>query len=272
VSGDAAGRRARQAILITCAVYGVYALLRRVAPGELAGFAIVAAFYFVPGLVLRKDPQRAAAWQVGPDMPIPRFSWRAARVAAVAAALVFPPFCLGTFWFYSRICAGDLIPLAPVLWAESLTPAAGNLEAFLLRLCRGHAGGLWPVGLFVPVAWTEAFGLGFLYQTAVAVFAIALPEEVFHRGYLMSALEERWRPRRRLLGVPFGLAAVLSSVLFAVGHLVGEASTDRLATFFPALVFAWLWRKSNSLWAPALFHAASNLLMELVLASTFPNG
>ena len=48
------------------------------------------------------------------------------------------------------------------------------------------------------------------------------------------------------------------------------AEVARLATFFPALVFSWLWRRSNTLWAPALFHAASNLLMAVLLASTFP--
>jgi membrane protease YdiL (CAAX protease family) len=35
-------------------------------------------------------------------------------------------------------------------------------------------------------------------------------------------------------------------------------------------VFAWLWRRSDSLWAPALFHVGSNLLMDVLLASTFP--
>jgi membrane protease YdiL (CAAX protease family) len=85
----------------------------------------------------------------------------------------------------------------------------------------------------------------------------------------MSALELRWPPTRKLFGVPFGWAAIISSVLFALGHLVANPSTARLATFFPALVFAWLWRRSDSLWAPALFHVASNLLMDVLLASTF---
>ena len=50
----------------------------------------------------------------------------------------------------------------------------------------------------------------------------------------------------------------------------GMAEVARLATFFPSLLFSWLWRGSGSLWAPALFHAASNLLMAVLLASTFP--
>jgi membrane protease YdiL (CAAX protease family) len=267
-----AKRHATQAILVTCAVYLVYGGLRQLVPGEWAGFLIIAAFYFVPGFVLRKKPELAAEYQVGPDMPVPKWSWRGAKVAVIASLIVFPIFALGTFWFYWRVCGGDLRVLSPVLWIEALTPAAGNLEGFMTRLCRGHAGGLWPIGVYVPAGWVEWYGGGFVKSAAIAMFAVALPEEVFHRGYLMSALEKRWPPKRKVFGVPYGWAAVLTSVMFAVGHLVGEASTDRLATFFPALVFAWLWRRSGSLWAPALFHAASNLLMEMLLTSTFPNG
>ncbi|MCH9680379.1 MAG: CPBP family intramembrane metalloprotease, partial [Deltaproteobacteria bacterium] len=137
------------------------------------------------------------------------------------------------------------------------------------RLCRSYTGDGWLSELRVPAQWLEYGGAGALLAVVGEVFAVALPEEVFHRGYLMSALEERWPPRRRVLGVPIGLAAVLASLLFAVGHLVSQAEVARLATFFPALVFSWLWRRSGSLWAPALFHAASNLLMAVLMASTF---
>lgn len=267
---EEAARHARTAILVTCALYGAYALISLVVPGGQLAFLLVLGFYFVPTLVLRDQPELAESWQVGPDVPIPPWSWRGARVFGIAAAIVFPIFVMGFLWFYWRTCQGDLRVLSPVLWAESLTPAAGDLEAFMSRLCRAHGGGLFPEGLRVPRSWTEYYGLAVVYWVAVELFAIALPEEVFHRGYLMNALEERWPPERRVFGVRFGLAAVLSSALFALGHLVGEARTDRLFTFFPSLLFAWLFRKSESLWAPALFHAAANLLMQVLLASTFP--
>lgn len=264
-------RLARQAILVTLGVYGGYALLGLLpVPADLRYLALVGAFYFLPGWLLRRDPARQARYQVGPDRVVPAWSWRGARVAAVAAGLVFPAFVLLFFLFYARVCAGDLDLLAPVTWVEGLTPWAGGLESYLQRLCRPHAGGLWPEALRLPAEWLAYGGLGAVLAVAVEVFAVALPEEVFHRGYLMSALEERWPPRRRVLGAPLGLAAVLASLLFAVGHLVGMAEVARLATFFPALVFSWLWRRSGSLWAPALFHAAANLLMAVLIASTFP--
>lgn len=262
---------ARRAIAATAAVYFGYGLLGLVGlGGDLRYLALVAAFYFVPQLMLRGDPDRQARYQVGPGSVIPPWSRRGVALAIKTALLVFPPFVLGFWWFYARVCPGELDVLSPVTALEGFTPWGGGLERYLDRLCGPHNGGFWPDGLRLPKAWLAYGGLGGVAAAAIELLAIALPEEVFHRGYLMSALEERWPPRRRVFGVPFGLAAVLASLLFAVGHLVGMAELARLATFFPALLFSWLWRRCGSLWAPALFHAGSNLLMAVLIASTFP--
>jgi membrane protease YdiL (CAAX protease family) len=273
-TGAEARRIARTAVLATIGLYGGYVLLRMLpAPplvAESIGIVLIAGFYFLPGLLLRKRPELAERWQVGPDVPIPK--WRASgwRWALYAGLAIFPLFAIGTWGFYWQVCDGDLTVLAPVLFVEQATPGDGNLARFLARQCTRHPGGFWPTGLYIPASWVQHWGLGFVEALAIGLFAVALPEEVFHRGYLMSALELRWPPKRELFGAPFGWAAIISSVLFALGHLVTVPSTARLATFFPALVFAWLWRRSGSLWAPALFHVASNLLMDVLLASTFP--
>ena len=270
-AGGDARRRAREAILATCLVYVVFGLMA-VHPWtlEVRGLALIVAFYFLPGWVLRREPDTQRRYQVGPESPFPEWSWRGARVATIAATLVFPPFVFGFWWFYWKVCAGQLEWLSPLVWLESLTPWVTGVEDFVRALCRPHRGGFWPEALRIPLKWREYYGLGFVRELGIGLFAVALAEEVFHRGYLMSALEDRWPARRKIFGVPFGLAAVLSSLLFAVGHLVGMAQAGRLVTFFPALVFAWLWRRSGSLWAPALFHTAANLLMDLLLATTFP--
>ncbi|PRP90791.1 CAAX amino terminal protease self- immunity [Enhygromyxa salina] len=274
LSPEEARSLARTALLACVGLYGGYALLRMIpAPpvvAESLGVVLIAGFYFLPGYLLRNRPELAQRWEVGPDVPIPRWKRSGWRWALFAALAIFPAFALLTWGFYWKVCPGDFSLLSPVLAVESWTPADGSLVRFLGRQCRTHPGGFWPRGLFVPAEWVENYGLGFVKAVAIGLFAIALPEEVFHRGYLMSALEQRWPPTRKLFGVPFGWAAVLSSVVFALGHLVTMPNTARLATFFPALVFAWLWRRSGSLWAPALFHVASNLLMDVLLASTFP--
>ncbi len=266
-----ARRIAGRALLATAGLYGGYAVLGLVGlHPDLRYLALVGAFYFLPQWMLKDDEDRQARYQVGPGGVVPPWDWRGARVAGLMALAVFPPFVLAFLWFYAQVCAGDLTLLSPVIAIESLTPAAGGLETYLARLCRAHNGAFWPDALHLPADWLQYGGLGTVLAVAIEVFAIALPEEVFHRGYLMSALEELWPPKVSVLGAKLGLGALAASVLFAVGHLVGMAEVARLATFFPALVFSWLWRRSNTLWAPALFHAASNLLMAVLLASTFP--
>lgn len=273
---------AKQALLATAAVYVGFALLRLASP-TVAGFLLVAAFYFLPGYLLRDHSEVAAADEVGPDSPIPPWRPSGWRTALVAVAIIFPPFVLITLWFYAQVCTGDTSLVQPLLWLEGQTPWAGSLEGFWRRQCTHYSGDFWPRYLVLPAEWskwaqqTQAWGMGAwpgaifggLLDSAVGLFAIALPEEVFHRGYLLGALDRAWPPRRKILGVPMGRGVLISSALFAVGHLIAYAEPVRLATFFPALVFAWLWRKSGSLWAPALFHFASNLLMAFLLASLF---
>jgi len=81
-----------------------------------------------------------------------------------------------------------------------------------------------------------------------ALFA-ALPEEVFFRGYVYDAFEEKgWEP------------IVPSSLLFAAGHLAIHASAYRALTVFPALLFGWGRKKTGNIYVPVLLHLAFNLL------------
>lgn len=91
------------------------------------------------------------------------------------------------------------------------------------------------------------------------VLVIALPEEAFYRGYLQTALDDAWPPRWRVLGATIGPGLVVASALFAFGHVVTEIHPNRLAVFFPSLVFGWLRAKSGGIGAPLAFHAACNL-------------
>lgn len=116
---------------------------------------------------------------------------------------------------------------------------------------------LWwgPVGPFQfnpgPQPWDEI---------ATQIIAIALPEEMFYRGYLQSELQRRWPPRRPGLGGNLGLAVVVTSLIFALGHLVTVPHPARLSVFFPSLLFGWLRARTGGIGASVLFHAACNLL------------
>jgi membrane protease YdiL (CAAX protease family) len=108
-----------------------------------------------------------------------------------------------------------------------------------------------------------------ILETALAqVVVVALPEELFFRGWILARLEAVLPPRRRLLGGGIGWALVISAALFAVSHLVIDHDPRRLAVFFPGLLFGWMRSATGSIAAGAFTHAASNLYIA-VLQRTF---
>jgi membrane protease YdiL (CAAX protease family) len=99
-------------------------------------------------------------------------------------------------------------------------------------------------------------------------FVVALPEEFFYRGYLYTRLRDAWPEGRLVLGARVGKAFWVTAVLFALGHLA-IFQVWRLAVFFPALLFGWMRERSGSVVGAALFHAASNLLVQVLDACFF---
>lgn len=110
---------------------------------------------------------------------------------------------------------------------------------------------------------TYGRGYGWLVELVLAqVLAVALPEEVLYRGYFQGRLAALFPARRRLFGreLPV-LAIVLTSVLFALGHFLLDLDPQRLAVFFPSLLFGVLRAQSTSLAGCIAFHAACNILV-----------
>lgn len=100
------------------------------------------------------------------------------------------------------------------------------------------------------------------------IFAVALPEEFFYRGYLQSRLDQAiGAGRRRILGAPIGWSLPIASVIFVAGHLAVRPALWELSIFFPSLVFGWLRARSDSLVAPVLYHALCNVGMLILQRS-----
>lgn len=98
---------------------------------------------------------------------------------------------------------------------------------------------------------------------------IALPEEAFFRGYLLTELDSAWKSERRLFGLSWGTLAalVVSSAIFALGHLLTQPNPARLAVFFPALLFGWLRLRTKGIGAAVIFHAMCNLFADYLARS-----
>jgi len=170
--------------------------------------------------------------------------WLNLRVLAAFALLAFPAFIAGFFLFYGRTCALTDGPLAH--WFAPLC------DRWL-----GYAGG----HLRTP----PSFGL----LSASYLVVVAVPEEVFFRGYLMARFEEVWPPTRTLFGAKVGWALIVSSALFALSHVAVIPNPQRLAVFFPALLFGWMRARTGSIAPGALFHALCNILSDVMHASYF---
>ena len=210
-----------------------------------ANLAGVAAFLFValPDARLRA---RGEAW---PDYGVPVHgiadgrTWRAfgrgALVALAVAAVVFPLFA-AVFLGWA-----ELLPRLPAGLANVLAPYAG-VPRFSFRL---------PDGLAVLVP--------------VQLLVVALPEEMFYRGFMQTAWA-RTAPERGItvLGARLGRGFVATQVLFALGHLV-VLQPWRLGTFFPGLLFGWLRERTGNVAAPVVLHALSNLFVTTLEASFY---
>ncbi|HEY4223390.1 MAG TPA: CPBP family intramembrane glutamic endopeptidase, partial [Myxococcota bacterium] len=86
-----------------------------------------------------------------------------------------------------------------------------------------------------------------LSTLAKNTFLIALPEEMFYRGFLEHRLDKLWPTKHHVWIIPLSRTVFLASVLFALGHFLGEYNPARLGPFFPAFVFSGLTRKSGSI-------------------------
>lgn len=104
--------------------------------------------------------------------------------------------------------------------------------------------------LTLPSLW----GFTFLTQ----IFAVALPEEFFYRGFLQSSLQQKYRA---------SVAIIITNIFFALGHFVGNLDPSRLLTFFPGLVFSWLVYRYRSLVSAILFHAVFNMVGHVLALS-----
>jgi membrane protease YdiL (CAAX protease family) len=210
-----------------------------------ANLAGVAAFLFIalPDARLRARGEEWADYGVPLHGLADGRTWRAfgrgALVALGVAAVVFPLFA-AAFWAWT-----ELLPRLPAALAGALAPYAGAPRlAFRLP---DHLATLVPVQLLV----------------------VALPEEMFYRGFVQTAWA-RSAPERgvSVLGARLGAGFVRTQLLFALGHLV-VLQPWRLGTFFPGLLFGWLRERTGSVAAPVVLHALSNLFIATLEASFY---
>lgn len=204
------------------------------AVGHLGSALVSVLFLYVPMFVLGRRNEDLIDYGFRAE-PVKR----GLVTAATAIAIIFPIFVVGYFVFYEVACRSQLL--------AHLVPRG---------MCAQY-GGLRH--LHAPeLTWS------LLEFCLVQLLVVALPEELFFRGFLLGLLEKRFPPKRRFLGGGVGWALVLSSLAFAIIHIPKDGDPRVLATFFPGLLFGWMRSATGSILAPTITHGASNILIRLL--------
>jgi membrane protease YdiL (CAAX protease family) len=164
---------------------------------------------------------------------------------------------------------GGLLDLEPLDLGKLVKSAATELA---LALAIGAV--VFPLFWIGFVAWwspTEAFhpdSVRSIADEALGqLLVIALPEEAFYRGFLQTSLDDAWPPRFRFLGAWLGPGVVVTSIVFALGHVATEVHPNRLGVFFPSLLFGYLRSRRSGIGCSAAFHALCNLFASFLARS-----
>jgi membrane protease YdiL (CAAX protease family) len=204
------------------------------AVGHLGSALVAVLFLYVPVYF---------AWRRKEDLDDYGFHTDPVRKSLIAAGvsilLIFPIFVGLYFAFYEIACGSSLF------------------AKFVPHGMCARYGGI--DNIHAPVITRDV-----LEFCAVQFVVVALPEELFFRGFLLGLLEKRFPPKRRWLGGGIGLALVLSAAAFALIHLPKDGDPRALVTFFPGLLFGWMRSATGSILGSTLTHASSNILIRFL--------
>lgn len=203
-----------------------------VASPAIAKLVATAAFLYLPLWAMR------ARGEDFRDYGLSLARWRQDLALALGLCAVVLPLFFAAFAVF-----GQVLAWIPPEWRHLVTPLSGT----------------WRFRPRLPDRALEWL----VDQTLV----VALPEELFYRGYLQARLRDAWPGGRRLFGARLGKAFWATAALFALGHLA-IFQAWRLSVFFPALLFGWIRERTGTVLGSTILHAAFNLF-ELWLEASF---
>lgn len=159
----------------------------------------------------------------------------------------------------------DLAPAARARWGGLGFHAATAVIVFVPYAVGHYLLARWLLGQRFHFQLPDALP----WLLADQLLGIGLPEEFFFRGYLQSQLNRTFGRPWQLLGVRCGWGLPLASALFALCH-VPLGGVGQLIVFFPGLLYGWLRERTDGVLVPTIYHAFSNVLLKIMLASLHP--
>lgn len=147
----------------------------------------------------------------------------------------------------------NILPLFMILYpvfVRHRIKIAFSLKAFLLGL------GVSAL-ILIPYYFLfgESVGKITVYAILFQLIGIALPEELFFRGFLQDSMGKSIK------------AVIFVSLLFSIAHLPKAIFSHEwisLLSFFPSLVMGWLYMKTNNILPGTIFHFLANVVQSTV--------
>ncbi len=176
-------------------------------------------------------------------------------IIAIVAMKLFIP------WPYVTSVAALLMLSVPIFTGTGSSALRWDLRGVIIGIIVSvvllliYTGAIALIGLYT----NKSLSFRMLSYTFILVqlLLVALPEEVFFRGYLQNKLGNN------LKGV------IIVSLLFAIGHFITlclggnhnlSLCSQAILTFFPSLVMGYLYLTTGTLWASILFHFLANVV------------
>jgi membrane protease YdiL (CAAX protease family) len=181
-----------------------------------------------------------------------------------SATPYFVVFSAVALWLRGEGCRGVGLQ-RPSSWGRTVLIGLGAGIAYqflslhvLEPLIARFTGGLPDVSLFRPLIGSWGF---LLLSMAVSWTVAAFGEEFMYRGYLMNRIAEIAGGK----AAAWGVALVVTSVLFGLGHLY-QGTAGVITTGLNGLIFGVLYLVSRrNLWIPILAHGAMDTVGFLLI-------
>jgi membrane protease YdiL (CAAX protease family) len=197
-------------------------------------------------------------------------------IAAIKLMRIIP--CLKETWYFTPavLFAAALIPtlIKKQKLKETILPF-GQIKYSLLLVLKTSIIVLpllfialailnrWPIiHLTLPIPPSSSQLVGWLlYQ----LLYVATFEEIFFRAYLQSNIQRALSPEQpsipnpqKTLNIHQWIAISVSSAAFSAAHIIIQTDLSQILIFLPAMIFGYLFARTQSLIAPILFHAIAN--------------
>ncbi len=146
---------------------------------------------------------------------------------------LYSVFLIGVFIFklFQTPLVAQAVLLSPLVFEKDIKSLGyRNLKRGLL-----YGSLSLPVWLLLPPSFS-------CWGVVLNNLGVAVAEETFFRGFMMRKLNN-----------------VAVSLLFALPHVILYQNFVSVLTFFPSLIFGWVYLRSGSILAPIIFHWVFNL-------------